>query len=491
MFRQLVQSEDPDKFEVMAVNVAEMDMAYDLITREVNCKAAFQNVCNFLKLSDVELKNAPKNSFRQKWFKEHIRSKFTQILMWFYICGFCPYLIDFVWVETDEDPGWMESFKKIHDEKKEKYRVRMPIIIIPEKKTFSSKILTNRRSMISHIVCTNILYTTHTKATDLDIYTSCGYFKPPRSEDGLLQSPISSLFKPYRELLKYKSLALQASHTLANPVTFVQHADTDKNDDIAKTTNEALYAEAELHPHNPKYKDKKYLVIDARRRRQNAMTNFYRNQARTLIGEQKTYFDTGIASQKDTQKLLGVAEVLYPIDEGLQISKTNPTPAKVPEEMQELRLSFPSDVAKAFDIPNAVIGNTKAAGTGVKNYADIELKTLNATIHNLTAEMEYLFTLVQKDLMMGKGEKRIEFELHPQPFFDPDFVLEVFTNKSITDWQMDKILVDSFGFPRDPVRKPSNTTATMDMITSAMKTEEGFTGSQARKQMKVLHNVDI
>jgi len=480
---------DPD-YITTDVNMEEVKEAYDLITREINCKSAFQSVCNFLKLSDVQLKGG--STYRQQWFEDNILRKFQEILMWFYICGFCPYVIDTVWVDTARDKEWLSNFKTTFDKQNEKYRVKLPTVNIPDPESIIVRILTNRKTLVSHLVCERASDRFNTKVNKMGVFQSRGKFRTPRMADGLLQSPIASLFYSFRKLRKYEAYALQASYSLAYPVTFVQNEDVDKNDNIQKTTNAILTMEGEINPNNPKYKDKRYMVIDARRRAQHQLTEAYRANANQKLGTTQQYFNDSLTKRGFTQQLVNTSDVLYPIGDGLQLSKANPVSAKPPDGMEEIRMSWPLDVAKAFDIPHIVVSNTKISGGGHnKSYADIELKTLNATINQLTAEMKHLFKEMESVLQMGEGDKKMKFEIHPQPFHDPEFIMGLWESQRLTEWQMDKILEDSFGIEPDPEKKPSHSTASMEHILAMKKNDEGIGTQTIKKQMRLLHNADI
>lgn len=490
MFKISLDNEDLNKYITTNISGTEIRTAYDLITREVNCKAAFQNICNFLKLSDVEIKGYGISSFVESWFKNNILPNFKKILMWFYICGFCPYTIDHVWVDTSKDEEWLKEFKKSYDETKQPYMVKRPIIIIPEYDSFVSKLLTNRKTLQSHIVCENV-ENPLPKMQKLKVIISKGYFNLPRKTDGLLQSPLASLIYSYEEMRKYKAWAMQASYTLAHPVTFVQNGDTDKNDNIVKTTNKILFSEAVLFPNRPGLENLKYEIMSERERAQFMETKMYQKNTDELLTLNQNYFQSSISNSAEKQRFINPTELVYPIKDGLQISKSNPTPAKVPEEITQIRDGWSLEVAKAFAIPHMVISNVKKSGGGSnKNYSDMELKELNSTINHLTAEMKHVFEILQTELKMGTGDKKMEFVIHPQPFYDPDFLLSLWENRLLTEWQMGTMLQDAFGIPADPVKKLNHSTADFDMVLG-MKKEEAITGGQAKKQLRLLHNADI
>lgn len=488
MFPSLHHIDSVEKYLITDINSAEIDMAYDLITREVNCKAAFQNICNYLKLSDITLKDTGEHN--QKWFNKFILKNFQEILMWYFIMGFCPFLVEYELVDTSNDKEWMEKYKKDYDKTKTPYKVSKPVFVIPGRKGFIARLFVHRKKHKKHVVCedaNNTFGAKHEKK--FGVFTSKGYFKLPREEDGLLQSPLSALFEPYRDYLKYRGLAMQASFTLANPVTFVQNKDTNKDDNIAKVTHHAMFRDAELFEHREKDgKDVRYLIIDGRRKSQQQATNLYRSQTREKMQLGYNYYNTSIiASAENVQPLIGTADVIYPIDDGYEISKANPQPAKIPEEMKEIRVAWPGTVAKAFNVPEILISNVKTTGGGKNSYADIELKTLNSMIHNLTAEMNYLFELVETELKLESNT----LELHPQPFYDPEFLLELWDKQRLTEYQMDMMLENSFGIPRDPVKVPSHSTASMDDIIAMKNKEGGLSTQTVKKQMRLLHNADI
>jgi hypothetical protein len=484
--------QDLGKFDRVKVSPDEISDAYDLITREVNCRAAFQNICNFLKLSEVKLKgNEIKNnphSYRNTWFNQCILPHLTELLMWFYVCGFCPYVMGSKWVRTKDDPKWMEEFKESFDKKNEAYKIKSPYLIIPEINTFETLIVTNKRTLEKEIEC-NIINSDFQKHTKINVFYSAGYFKLPRGSDGLLQSPIASLLYPYRELIKYKQFALQASHTLAFPTTFLQHGDTNKDDNHAKVTHYALFTEAEANS-DPLTKNKGYEIMSDRVRHQRMLTSQFNKQYNSVMTSSQNYFNSSLTNQEVNQKFLTQVDNVYSIDEGLQLSKTLPQVAKIPEEIKDLRLSWPTDVAKAFQIPNATLANAKAGGASVKNYADIELKTLNSTIHNLTSELKYLFFELEEVLQLGTGDKKIEIEMHPQPFYDPAHLIDWWKEGLLDEWQMLTILEDSFGVPHDPKRILSHSTAKMEHVLK-MKDQEVVSNSQVKKQAKVIENIDI